>query len=196
MKTIKCSSLYLSAACCLVLLWNGCASTPTRESTGQYIDDSTITAKVKAEYARDPVVQATQVNVETFKGVVQLSGFVDDNEAKQRAEQLAKRVGGVARVEDNIIVKPVNTASGGNVSSEMKEYSGKVTAINPDDNSLTVKQALISHTFKLATGADVLTEDNSHAHIGDLHVGDNVKVTYSEENGVMTATRIERTAQS
>ena len=84
----------------------GCAGDRYRESTGEYIDDSTITTKVKAKFAKDPVVSAMQVKVETFKGVVQLSGFVDTQEQADRAVQLARDVKGVQEVKNSIVVKP------------------------------------------------------------------------------------------
>ena len=56
----------------------GCASTSKQESTGQYVDDSAITAKVKAAVFNEPTLKSSEINVETFKGVVQLSGFVSD----------------------------------------------------------------------------------------------------------------------
>ena len=89
----------------LVSLQSGCAATPTKESTGEIIDDSTITTKVKAAFVHDEVVKASQVSVETFKGVVQLSGFVDTSEQKSRAAELARGVSGVVDVKNNITVK-------------------------------------------------------------------------------------------
>ncbi len=86
-------------------VFTGCAGTGTRQSTGEYIDDSAITAKVKTELIRDPVVKARQVEVETFKGHVQLSGFVDTEEQKARAAQLAQTVSGVVEVKNNLSVK-------------------------------------------------------------------------------------------
>jgi osmotically-inducible protein OsmY len=83
----------------------GCSATPTRESTGEYIDNSTITAKVKASFASDEVVKARQINVDTFRGVVQLSGFVDSAAEKERAGALAAKVQGVREVQNNITVK-------------------------------------------------------------------------------------------
>jgi len=83
----------------------GCASTPTRESTGEYVDDSTITAKVKAALVKDPVVKALDVKVETFKGVVQLSGFVNSEAERTQAGNVAASVNGVASVKNNIVVK-------------------------------------------------------------------------------------------
>ena len=86
-------------------LSTGCAGTATRESTGEYIDDATITTKVKAAFVKDPVVKAIQVNVDTFKGTVQLSGFVDTSEQKARAEQIARGIMGVSNVTNNITLK-------------------------------------------------------------------------------------------
>lgn len=83
----------------------GCAGTATRDSTGEFIDDATITTKVKAELVRDETVKARDVKVVTFRGVVQISGFVDTPAQKDRAELLAKGVAGVKSVENNIIVK-------------------------------------------------------------------------------------------
>ena len=89
----------------LALLPAGCSATATRESTGEYVDDSAITAKVKAAFVRDPVVKALDVKVETFTGVVQLSGFVDTPDQKGRAEQIARGMPGVQSVKNNIAIK-------------------------------------------------------------------------------------------
>ena len=78
----------------------GCSSTPTQQSAGQAVDDGVVTAKVKAALVADPVTKAHQINVETFKGTVQLSGFVESDEARTRALQLARDVEGVKRVKD------------------------------------------------------------------------------------------------
>ena len=83
----------------------GCAATPTRESTGEYFDDSTITAKVKSALFADREVSGFAVKVVTFKGVVQLSGFVNSAEQKQEAGMVAVRVHGVRAVTNNITVK-------------------------------------------------------------------------------------------
>jgi osmotically-inducible protein OsmY len=82
-----------------------CAPTSTREGTGEYIDDSVITGKVKAAFAADPTVKATQVQVETFKGTVQLSGFVDSRESAQKAVELARGVKGVKSVKNDTVIR-------------------------------------------------------------------------------------------
>jgi hyperosmotically inducible periplasmic protein len=83
----------------------GCAATPQRESTGEYLDDSVITSRLKAALFRDPQVSGFRVNVETFKGQVQLAGFVDSLEQRLKAEQIARSVPGVRAVTNSIVVK-------------------------------------------------------------------------------------------
>jgi len=89
----------------LVTAFLGCASTPTRESTGEYVDDSVITTKVKAAIFNEPSLKVFQINVETFKGEVQLSGSVDSAQIVNRAGEVARSVGGVKSVKNNLIVK-------------------------------------------------------------------------------------------
>jgi hyperosmotically inducible periplasmic protein len=84
---------------------SGCAGSQLTKSTGEYIDDAALTAKVKAELFRDPIVSGMAVNVDTFKGVVQLNGFVDTPQQKTRAEQIARSVAGVASVQNKLSVK-------------------------------------------------------------------------------------------
>jgi len=94
---------------CLVLLMLltlvACASTRTHESTGEYVDDSVITTKVKALLAEDDFLKSFQISVETYKGIVQLSGFVNSQEAVNKAGQIARSVKGVNSVKNNLIVK-------------------------------------------------------------------------------------------
>ena len=89
----------------LVTAFLGCASTPTRESSGQYVDDSSITTRVKAAIFDDPSLKVLQINVETFKGEVQLSGFVDSAQNVRKAGEVARGVRGVRSVKNDLIVK-------------------------------------------------------------------------------------------
>ena len=82
-----------------------CASTRTHESTGEYVDDSVITTKVKAELAEDNLLKSFQISVETYKGIVQLSGFVNSEQAVDKAGQIARSVKGVKSVKNDLIVK-------------------------------------------------------------------------------------------
>jgi osmotically-inducible protein OsmY len=83
----------------------GCASTATKEGTGEYVDDSVITAKVKAEIFKDESLKSAEINVETFKGVVQLSGFVKQPADIARATEVARSVKGVTSVKNDMRVK-------------------------------------------------------------------------------------------
>lgn len=83
----------------------GCASTATKEGTGEYVDDSVITAKVKAEIFKDDSLKSSEINVETFKGVVQLSGFVTSQADIDRAVKVARTVKGVTSVKNDMRVK-------------------------------------------------------------------------------------------
>jgi|SRR6185437_3156534 hyperosmotically inducible periplasmic protein len=82
-----------------------CAATPTQQSTGGYIDDATITAKIKTNLVQDAKVSATDVHVKTYKGVVDLSGFVDSQSQVSQAGLVARQVSGVKAVHNNLIVK-------------------------------------------------------------------------------------------
>jgi osmotically-inducible protein OsmY len=83
----------------------GCAATSTRDSTGQYVDDTVITTKVKSALLADETVKSFAVGVETVKGVVHLSGFVDTEEQRSAAAKDAAKVVGVKRIMNNLIVK-------------------------------------------------------------------------------------------
>ncbi len=80
----------------------GCASTSTREGTGEYVDDTVITTKVKAAIFNEPSLKVAQINVETFKGVVQLSGFVSSRAAIDKAVAVARGVSGVTSVRNDM----------------------------------------------------------------------------------------------
>jgi osmotically-inducible protein OsmY len=95
---------------CLVLLmliatFSACASTRTHESTGEYVDDSVITTKVKAKLADDDFFKSFQISVETYKGIVQLSGFVNSQQAVNKAGEIVRTVQGVKSVKNDLIVK-------------------------------------------------------------------------------------------
>lgn len=89
----------------LVTSLMSCAGTSKRESTGQYVDDSAITAKVKAAIFDEDSLKSLQITVVTFKGVVQLSGFVDSLYNVQKAGQVARNVDGVRSVKNDLVVK-------------------------------------------------------------------------------------------
>jgi osmotically-inducible protein OsmY len=83
----------------------GCASTAKQEGTGEYVDDTAITGKVKAAIFSEPSLKSAEINVETFKGVVQLSGFVSSAANESTAIQVARNVGGVKSVKNDMRLK-------------------------------------------------------------------------------------------
>ena len=87
------------------MLLAGCASTSTQESTGEYIDDTTITTKVKTAIFDEPSLKVAQINVETYKSVVQLSGFVSTSAEISKAGSLARSVRGVVSVKNDILLR-------------------------------------------------------------------------------------------
>lgn len=95
----------LLAALMASAVMTGCSSAPTQQSAGEAVDDGVVTAKVKAALVADPVTKAHEITVETFKGTVQLSGFVETDEARTRALQLARDVDGVKKVKDAMEVR-------------------------------------------------------------------------------------------
>lgn len=103
MKPISRFSAILAAAAMSVAM--GCATTSTSESTGEYIDDTAITAKVKTAIFNDETLKTNDISVETYKGRVQLSGFVDSSANIAQAGVVAKGVGGVTSVKNDLRLK-------------------------------------------------------------------------------------------
>ena len=89
----------------MIAAFVACASTPQQSSTGEVVDDSVITTKVKTQLANDEFLKSFQISVETRKGIVELSGFVDSQKAKDKADQIARGVEGVKSVKNALIVK-------------------------------------------------------------------------------------------
>ncbi len=100
MKKIKLLPVFFMAFALLFLL--GCTATPTQESTGEYIDDSVITARVKTALLNEPTLKSFEINVETYKGVVQLSGFVSPQSNWNKAVEIAHSIKGVRSVNNDM----------------------------------------------------------------------------------------------
>jgi osmotically-inducible protein OsmY len=103
MKQLKCISTI--AAVLMLATAVGCASTSKKESTGEYIDDSVITSRVKAAVFNEPSLRSFEINVKTFKGTVQLSGFVRSEANTRKAVELAEGVKGVTSVKNDMRIK-------------------------------------------------------------------------------------------
>jgi len=89
----------------LIATFAACASTSTRESSGEYVDDAVITTKVKSLLAADDFLKSFQIGVETYQGTVQLSGFVNSQKAVDKAVEIVRSVKGVKSIKNNLIVK-------------------------------------------------------------------------------------------
>lgn len=103
MKSLKYISMMLAALALTTLI--GCASSTNKSSTGEYIDDSVITTKVKTAIFNEPTLKATEINVETYKGVVQLSGFVKTEAEIAKAIDVTRNIEGVVSVKNDIQLK-------------------------------------------------------------------------------------------
>lgn len=98
-------SVRLTLITIMLTVFAGCASTETQEGTGEYIDDTVITAKVKAGIFNESSLKSREINIETFKGIVQLSGFVSSQTEVDRAGAVAAKVAGVKSVKNDIGIK-------------------------------------------------------------------------------------------
>jgi hyperosmotically inducible periplasmic protein len=107
MKLMTLKPIFLSLAIALLLSAAGCTSL-TGQTAGQYVDDSTISASVKAKLVADKVANFTRVDVDTTNKVVSLNGIVESPDQKVRAEQLAMQVSGVRRVDNNLQIQTRN----------------------------------------------------------------------------------------
>lgn len=89
----------------LITALAGCAATPKHESTGEYVDDSVITTKVKAAIFEESSLKTMQISVKTYQGTVQLSGFVDSAKSVAKAGEVARSVKAVTKVKNDLLVK-------------------------------------------------------------------------------------------
>jgi len=102
---LKNTARLLGATVVAVSLLGACASTRTQEGTGEYLDDTVITTKVKAAILGEPTLKSAEINVETFKGRVQLSGFVSSRPQMDTAVMVARNVKGVSGVANDMRMK-------------------------------------------------------------------------------------------
>jgi hyperosmotically inducible periplasmic protein len=98
-------TLLLATVVSIPLVFSGCAVIRDQQTVGSYVDDATLTTKVKASFAQDPGVGAAAISVETLKGTVQLSGFAKSETERLRAAELARAVEGVKEVRNSILVR-------------------------------------------------------------------------------------------
>jgi len=142
---MKQTQLACAGLAVLLLAAGGCASTRTQQAPGEAIDDRVVTGRVKSALIENPATKAGQIDVETFRGVVQLNGFVDSAGAKTQAATVARGVTGVSEVRNNL-----------QVSSEKTSVGERI-----DDALITtrVKAALAADPAVKATQVNVETKD-------------------------------------
>jgi hyperosmotically inducible periplasmic protein len=127
----------------VLLVMGGCASTKTQQAPGEYVDDATVTTKVKAALVADATTKARHIEVETFRGVVQLSGFVESDAERSAAVADAKKVDGVKSVRDNLAARSADRTAG--------------TAIDDTTVTTKVKAALVANPVTKARQINVTT---------------------------------------
>ncbi len=117
----------------LVAALGACSKQGEQSTTGQYLDDATMTAKVKADLMKDDSVKATEIKVETTQGVVQLSGFVGSEEARKHAEELAKSIAGVKSVRNDLAVQSTQQTVGQSVDDTVITTKVKAALLADDE---------------------------------------------------------------
>jgi hyperosmotically inducible periplasmic protein len=136
LKAVSVAALFAAA---------GCASTQNQQAPGEYVDDTTLTGQVKTALIADPIAQAHQIEVETYRGVVQLSGFVDSQNERVAAVKVAEGVRGVKSVHDNLKIRTEDATVG--------------DALDDSVVSARVKTALIANPVTKARQINVATAD-------------------------------------
>jgi hyperosmotically inducible protein len=142
---MKSRILTMIVAAVAVVSMAACSATRTTRSTGETVDDATVTAKVKTALARDPATSAYRIEVESYRGEVQLNGFVESADMKSSATRVAKSVSGVKSVSNNLQVQKGERSAGEVVDD------GVITA--------KVKAALISDPTVAAHEVNVQTRE-------------------------------------
>ncbi len=165
--------LILNNVLCLALAaaFVGCATgTQYNRSTGQYIDDKSTAQRVRNNLGKDSLVKATKVHVESFRGNVHLTGFVDYPVQKQHAEQIARNTEGVEWVKDDIIVK--SELPGNQISGQINEPSGAKAKMSGSAGSASVQSSQFEASSSGSPGAGwvrgnkgtLSTERNAEIH--------------------------------
>lgn len=155
---------------CVALLSAGvlisCASTPTHESTGETVDDSAITAKVKADLVKDPETKARDIGVNTYRGVVQLSGFVGSDAERQEAEKDASQVSGVRSVQNELKINDQQTTVGTTIDDSAITTKVKAALVgNPTTKAREIKVTTSHGVVELSGFVDSNEEKDTAAQL-------------------------------
>ena len=150
----------------VALLVGACTATRTQESAGEVIDDSTLTAKVKTALIADPVTKANEINVETYRGVVQLGGFVESAAEKSKATEVARSVSGVKEVRNDLRVSTSKDTAGTVVDDGM--ITSQVKAKLVDDSTTKAYQINVEAQNGVVQLAGFVDSNEAKSRAGEL----------------------------
>jgi hyperosmotically inducible protein len=156
----------LTAILGMLALASACSSTRTQQSAGEVIDDSVLTSKVKVALIDDPITKAGQINVETFRGVVQLGGFVDNAQQKEQATKVARSVTGVQEVRNDLRISTPQETAGRVVDDGTITASVKAKLI--EDSSTNAHQINVETQKGVVQLAGFVDTTSAKARAGEL----------------------------
>lgn len=149
-----------------LLMATACTSTRTQKSAGEGIDDAVISTEVKASLVADPLTKAHNIDVEVFKGRVQLNGFVDNNEERLQAVALARKVNGVTAVDNNLALQGANRTAG--EATDDATLTGKVKSALIGDERTKAHQINVETQHGVVLLAGFVSTDASRLAAGEL----------------------------
>jgi hyperosmotically inducible protein len=158
--------LKLTAIMGALVVGAACSATRTQQSAGEVIDDSVLTAKVKAELIDDPITKAGQINVETYRGVVQLGGFVDNAQQKDQATKVARSVTGVKEVRNDLRVSSPQATAGQVIDDGTVTASVKTKLI--DDSTTKAHQINVETQKGVVQLTGFVNSNEAKARAGEL----------------------------
>jgi hyperosmotically inducible protein len=156
-----------------------CAATQTQRSPGEAIDDTVITSTIKASLVEDPITKARQIEVDTYRGVVQLSGYVDTAASKARAAELAQMTKGVTRVDNSLEVRNTDTTAGTMIDDSLLTTKVKAALIdNPKTKARQINVETLRGVVQLSGFVDSSAEKEEAAAVAGSVSG--VKEVHNE----------------
>jgi len=159
-------TLSIPAVLVAALAVTACASTRTQQAPGEAIDDTAITSKIQEDLIEDPVTKARQIEVETYRGVVQLSGYVDTTTSKARAAEIAKRTKGVTRVDNNLDVRNTETTVGTTIDDSLLTTKVKAALVgNPVTKARQINVETLNGVVQLSGFVDSNDEISEAARV-------------------------------
>ncbi len=156
-----------------------CTATQTQRSPGEAVDDTVITSTIKASLVKDPTTKARQIEVDTYRGVVQLSGFVDTAASKSRATEIAQMTKGVIRVDNSLEVRNTDTTAGTMIDDSLLTTKVKAALIdNPKTKARQINVETLRGVVQLSGFVDSSTEKEEAATVAASIAG--VKEVHNE----------------